>query len=343
MLSRESQSPEGAQEVNLETELSPEIIEAAMAKVIDINRRGTAVHTIEGDKADWPPRQHGSPQESIDYYSKLLASNINIGILPVRGRETSSDDEKVEKRKEQIKEARLKKEPKGYFHPLGQTWINIVGFAHKASSRWIEGKRFGPHKISKVSDFGYMHLQPASITLVLDTEKLLKQREVIEEPASHPNGTFHDYEYDNDARKEGSNSSGGYVPVKQPIPTPRIESLEFLEEQFREKVVPSETHGFRVKGRIPPRTIRGVVVGIKKENMDNGVKRAAEMDGVNYFDNDPTVVKPAVDRAAQAMLDGAKGRPDRIVPIYDPEGNLLWPKKMSLQEIREMEDEKPKE
>ena len=35
------------------------------------------------------------------------------------------------------------------------------------------------------------------------------------------------------------------------------------------------------------------------------------------------------------MMIGCKDKLDRLVPIYDKQGNLLWPKQMSYEEVKE--------
>lgn len=73
--------------------------------------------------------------------------------------------------------------------------------------------------------------------------------------------------------------------------------------------------GFEALHRIPPRIFQGIVVGISDmENLDGIIK---------------------------TMISACADKPERLLPIYDESGNLLWPQHLSYEEIKDHLEQKP--
>lgn len=84
----------------------------------------------------------------------------------------------------------------------------------------------------------------------------------------------------------------------------------------------TEDYGFRLSSRVPPRLFKGIVVDI-------GVKRIGTNDEL-YYSKLSSKLKEITDQ----MLDVDKEKPEYLLPVYDIDGNLLWPKQMKHVEVR---------
>ncbi len=73
-------------------------------------------------------------------------------------------------------------------------------------------------------------------------------------------------------------------------------------------IAADDQYGFVLKHRVPPRFFRGIF--IKAE------RRGGFLDIVNL------------------MMESYRQRPDLLLPIYDTDGNLLWPRKMDYWQVK---------
>ena len=108
------------------------------------------------------------------------------------------------------------------------------------------------------------------------------------------------------------------VNVDSPNLTPRDDS---------DKPMPYMETGFRLAPRIQPRSFKGVIFSINKENVS---------------EEHTTKLKRAK-LIAQDMLKVHKESDELLIPIYDIQGNLWWPKQMPYEEVKRFVAERDKE
>lgn len=82
--------------------------------------------------------------------------------------------------------------------------------------------------------------------------------------------------------------------------------------------------GFMINDRISPRRFQGIVLRTHTK--------------ANYPEHEHagTIWPKKLKEVVATMLDINKDHPERIVPIYDEMGNLLWPEKLSRDQINEL-------
>jgi hypothetical protein len=86
------------------------------------------------------------------------------------------------------------------------------------------------------------------------------------------------------------------------------------------KPVVDSQGGFELKARVAPRFFRGIVIGLNK----------------SYYNLlSPAEIRAKVDEIIKNMKDIYKDKQDLMLPVYDIQGNLLWPKEMSYEEVKE--------
>jgi hypothetical protein len=79
---------------------------------------------------------------------------------------------------------------------------------------------------------------------------------------------------------------------------------------------PDQEYGFAAFPRVPKRTFKGLVVKIPKDEL---------------YDQ-------RIQEVADAVIES-----NLQIPIYDTDGNVLWPKKMSFEEVKKLTAEKKEE
>ncbi len=102
-----------------------------------------------------------------------------------------------------------------------------------------------------------------------------------------------------------------------------------------------DEYGFILNGRVPPRAFHGLALQINSGEWERDrTFTQEEANGWKYkgrtFGATPEEIDDAVNYVASVMIEKNKKHPERMVPIYDREGNLLWPEKMSVNEIKKM-------
>ncbi len=90
-----------------------------------------------------------------------------------------------------------------------------------------------------------------------------------------------------------------------------------LNEEGLSKV--DEDYGFIASHRVAPRLFRGVVC------------EAKSIESEKY-----------IEQVKKVILNTYKNKPELLLPIYDIDGNLLWPKQMSYEEVQKLVAERQK-
>lgn len=102
--------------------------------------------------------------------------------------------------------------------------------------------------------------------------------------------------------------------------------------------VPRSEHGFAGPVRVAPRKFLGMVIQctdtIKTKN-EYGNERETRVLSI-----DPEKWQRSANDLAETLLKTNQMHPDRLIPIYDVYGNMLWPKKMSHEEVHKLAEEK---
>ena len=97
---------------------------------------------------------------------------------------------------------------------------------------------------------------------------------------------------------------------------------EFLRGVKRSKEglpMPHTEYGFVLSPRVSPRRFEGLVLQADSELMQQITRQLSEI-----------------------ITKVNKDKPERIIPIYDKNGNLLWPKQMTHEEIKALVGERDK-
>jgi len=127
-----------------------------------------------------------------------------------------------------------------------------------------------------------------------------------------------------------------------------------------EGVLKSDTeYGFILSHMVSPRLFRGIVLFPGREKTNKEVEEVLDAKYYRISDqkrrNDPKEKKwerehqvedknytPYVQQTVSMMLEADKDRPDRLLPIYNIHGDLLWPNQMSHEGIKKFVEERDK-
>lgn len=115
------------------------------------------------------------------------------------------------------------------------------------------------------------------------------------------------------------------------------------------KAVPYTDNGYGLTSRVAPRWFTGIVLKTKDEISPTEIKSRAREYGFRgsrkekYIDKFSALYrrnrhKMALE-IAREMLDSTKDS-SNLLPIYDMEGNLWWPKQMSYEEVKKVVTER---
>ncbi|MFC1721412.1 hypothetical protein ACFL0Z_00675 [Patescibacteria group bacterium] len=100
---------------------------------------------------------------------------------------------------------------------------------------------------------------------------------------------------------------------KGEISTEELQRQEIMNNQG--EFLSDVQYGFVLSFRVAPRLFKGIVLREKSGQQSDSEARVAEV--------------------VATMREIYQGKEKLLVPIYDSEGNLLWPKKMSYAEVKE--------
>ena len=299
-----------AEEANVETELSPEIIEMIMNKVQNINQIGTAYSVM-----------HTQIDETQKQTEEKFNQVLKNGLLGNSGGEISKD-----KWAKKVRENRV-----------GVVFFNIIGtekertswngyfpvadyrsefrneFRMIADSRWFD---------SNLSDF--------TVAVIFDLSKFKPDLPlqgpqygvgVKQKPDTFRYGygkeDLRDIE---DAENNKPDLETARKQYEQQIETLKKEGLiehdyKFQEEDWPMWIPKIETeYGFSLSFRVAPRLFKGLVLRVEKAKAEEIMKK--------------------VDQIVASMREIDKEKEELILPIYDEDGNLLWPKQMSYHEVK---------
>jgi hypothetical protein len=115
--------------------------------------------------------------------------------------------------------------------------------------------------------------------------------------------------------------------------------------------VPDQESGFILSYRVSSRFFQGLVLCPYRTRTESEVREEVKKiefrndqewrDSISIIrdgrleERNPENIQRQAEEAAVKMMIGCKDKLDRLVPIYDKQGNLLWPKQMSYEEVKE--------
>ena len=316
---------------SLESALSPEAVEAIMVKVKDINEKGVAYTHV----ADFGTEDDGNTTfvnavkeaggsgdviEKMDEIKKeAIGAQKSIGIkrlidvlkLGVQGG-VNMENERKEYGVQEWKES-LKSTKKNLVH------FNIVGRSFDA---------WGRRKISptEIGNSRYMRRQ-GSVGIIFDISRM---REL---PPQHRNiGTWCRGRRKRDTfRTNSPELHSVWEKLKQKYPDlelgdERIKNYnDIFDGKFDEEgyPLPDTEYGFVLSPRIQPRSFQGIVI-TKELQKSSSYRIATPEEYLSEWQ------KNAVESVVAAYGEDF----DRYLPVYDTDGNLLWPKQMSYEEVK---------
>lgn len=290
---------------NFEEELSPEVIEKIMEKVQDIDTEGTAYHAVMHEK---------------------LGSILRDGLL---GRGFQSGDEREVSKERWTKTIR---ERNKFVH------FNIVGRARGLNDSDISNDMQKHSQRREIARSYYM--RHGGMALVFDISSY--KEAVPEFPANKGKSkTFHSHDpyFKQNYKKEGTRTKEGLS-------------------------IPDSEYGFVLSHRVAPRFFRGIVFDAIRKLTGEEVEERLEgerQSHANYIKSFNENIKLApfneektreqlkatmirdknseseqVKQIVVIMREAYEGKENLLLPVYDDYGSLLWPKKMTYEEVKKL-------
>lgn len=305
-------------EQSFEPKLSPEQIEGIMAKVQDINKLGTAYHTLlSNGEGDYQMRQDRNLKRILA--EGILGNNYiqDIGQEPFT-------------KEEWVKNTRTTRNS-----PL---YVNIIG---RAPADPYEDDR---DRIKKVSDSGWVNREDGlnRYTIIFDSAQFKDMSLTKEEKVRLVN--------------EGYEEEPAYLrKTKSYIPN-RFKGgaeIDLVDHELLGKRVSTVNNdaGFKLFHRVSPRLFTGVIFEVAKKRDESERKKLLfkrygygetyykELESGKvfkyYLDDDRAVLVARAREIGQMMLEVDSDKPERLVPIYDLHGNMWWPKQMNYKEVKQ--------
>lgn len=292
-----------------ETELSQEVIEAIMNKVQDINKPGTGVHfltrSLTGGQSD----------------KELLPNILKFGLL---GRATPKSKQTPE---DWISSVRKRMGAVVFFNIIGRDLDKV------RNSVWL----------SRTGTLG----KDLIVGLIFNTDRL-KEHQTIK-------GYAVDYYFGQRKNLEYKPNTFG----------PNINSENeqyFNNEEGDNPRPPTSDDGYAATFRINPNSFNGVVLNFYRKQTEDEIeeriwremrKRGLKPSEENYQivsswhfgdylieDKDPENIRKKTEEFVNNLVKSCNGRYDRLLPVYDIRGNLLWPSQISYDRVKRISKKK---
>jgi len=285
---------------NPEQELSPEVLEKVMEKVIDVCTSGLAIKSISSEK-----------NKLVSFLKMGLIGSSYYPDQVALSRETdnlmSSEMNFLNKYKRELSNRKIKhidspvffnimgrslnynsseREPIQHLYETAQTSRNQRPFGIIFDlKRFKEVAPSGEDNVGGTKNIPFDSFCVDDISLVYSVIKFLKRKGITETEARSMLAPKSEFLKSEEAIKEGFSTREGLLKS-------------------------SSEYGFFLNGRVAPRDFRGFFVSL---NADEVLK-------------------------TQLSIYGSD--PDQLLPIYDIDGNLLWPKQMNYEEVKKFAAER---
>jgi len=291
---------------NTEFELTPEIEAMIMDKVKDVNQTGTAFKCLGRIPKPGLGENYSDEEmrKRIKEKKDEIISVLRNGILGDNwARHTHEESDRL------FKESNYTDDLKGHWaHNVrtlknAQLHFHITGQSAHGQSPLYNVDFAQPGNIEYIFDLNYFR----DSTLELDDK----------------------YKYggnpSDDPAKRRTYRINQYIPwaLSNPEEYARVKAKN--DNKHGEGISDGE-YGFVAYHRVPPHIIQGMAV----------VRYTKDHDLQSQKDD------LQIDFVAKAQIEANKDRPNLLVPIYDTDGNLLWPKQMSYEEVKAFVAERDK-
>ena len=336
----------------MEGELSPEDIEKIMEKVQDINLKGTAFSTI---------LDYGYDQRET--FAKIMKEGL-LGNDPDLYRGSPKDwKDNVKNRRAMV-----------YFNIVGrQQYLDLPGYRDQEGKLEIGENRYmrEPKKAAIIFDVSkFKEIVPRNVKT---GQGYFKDRPQVKMKSR----TFR--AEDSQIDREPGSGLGGFdsnTPIDDPELQKGMRRLgaigfpqglgKYIDEEGMPK--PEDEYGFVLSSRVAPRLFRGIAFrpGIftktkaeiekeieedekkwKYEREDGPFGRASNRAHIKRKNskevNVPEIINYQAKQIAEQQIAVIGPDPEKLLPVYDINGNMWWPKQMSYEEVQKFVEERDKE
>lgn len=285
----------------LEAELSPEIAEKVMERVIDIDTPGVAYSALAFQKTN--------------RLSDRLMGIFNAGLL--------GSVDRSAKNSEAIKEAWARGVRRSTY---------IVHY--EKYSAIFESKEFATRKEAEEfveKEGGRIETKPSGLLVFFNivgrvADKLDPLKTQISQTtfANAPDSVT--FLFDLSSFKEKPGIEGTRMPLTS-LGTYRPAMLSgSYKYKGIGKIKPKSLYGFVLSARVRPKRFQGIVIAgpLKK--------------GSRFVEADDSIetLQSRATQIANVMKRAYKDRPEMLLPIYDLNGNLLWPRQMNYEDVEKL-------
>ncbi len=318
-----------------ESELSPEVIERVMEKVQDVHQKGSAYHAIthSGDSSN---RQKGFNENlermHIVFKNGLLGSMENTK-KPSFTKLSLEEKEKATKEKwaKNLRTVSAKERKR-----MGESMIGGVFFS--LSKPDVTPKNY-------IRDYGQVS---DSIVVIFDYERVQKKNKSV---------------YDIQGPEAGESTISFRVAPRFfngiAFEPGKINVFSYEEQQIvdRFEELGTSLFGFSIDNELSFKDINQYIAkspGTSKEK-EEFVQIADEVSKRNLMSKiehywwgkygeapGEELKKKRAEEIARTMMAATKSDADLLVPVYDLDGNLWWPKQMSYDEVKRFVAEREK-
>lgn len=314
-IQNEPESENAEQHTVPEAALSPEAIEKIMEKVQDINSKDIAYTSIR----------------RTDRIAEILEQGL-LGTVTQQG--FGAESEERNRKEEWAQASHGERNTTVHFNITGRS----INTTPKNSYEGLE----------LVGEIGKSeHMNKGGIAIIFDLTTFKEQ-----EPSQW--------------RHQGTSQKTKTFRVAGQDVLRNIRSRFDLNDPETGKPLSDQEHGFTLNHRVAPRFFKGLVVfvSISRKPTEKEIQRWLARDEAktqasgskigmawkekNYREidvenPDRNGSSPLIKKLAVEMQEVNKNNPERLLPIYDIFGNLLWPKQMSYEEVKKYVAERDKE
>lgn len=358
-------------EIKPSVEISREVIEAVMAKVQDIDEYGTAFHSVHSMESI----AHENSQPAAEYKEdectlRRIFSEGLLGVAKGKGNWRGGADITKE---EWAQNVRRKRE--------GSVYFNIVGRIEEKDGlerRAVRGAHIGRKTELDLghrgdTEIGRTRYINGNIFILFDLAHFDETISSNEEDYGVYHGRTKTYNVDHITFVNEKNLGN----VAQAMGFTEMQSIEPARGQIRDSlkhgreldvrdslinergdIIVDPENGFILHHRVSPRFFRGIVIVPRRDRTSDETLELESMcsdmeledlrglikAGYNSIETlDPEICEKIAQRILEIQLKAYQDKPELLVPIYDTQGNMWWPRKMPYEEVKRYVAEREKE
>ncbi len=366
---------------NLERILTPEVIEKIMEKVQNIDKKGTAFSALWG-YGHYLTRLGEIPKKdkkNADYHGEIIKKILTAGLLAhpksgdsLKGKMTKQKWAELARGRKDIyvygnivgrmgkirgkaeedpeyeayRKARFGEEGKSDIGRLANYFGNLGVIFDISSYK----ERYGSVPLTGTRQYAMdlTHVESAA-------QEIMKDMEIKEGDTLTP-------EIRKEFMKEAQNYANYYYNNRFYDMDMDDETKERAIQEFTEDIANygDPEFGFRLRHRVPPHLFRGVIFRAHRPRtneekkvildytakhtpwvLDTTKKDLLEEDNIKTLN--PAACEAIAKKLVSLQMQIYKDKPQLLLPIYDTDGNMWWPKQMSYEEIKKFVAERDTE